>query len=123
MEEESKKLFIENMKNLMSLFEDYNNILLYILLENNAFKASFIEKIVNNQQLIKEELYLPDDIPFHEFKSYFNDIINDYDSESNLKELSIILNEKLLEATNKDDFEEAIKIREYMKKRGIRRKR
>lgn len=122
MDSDKRKVFIDNMKNLLSLFEHYDNILFYILIENNAFKSDFIDKIVNNQKLINDDLSIPEDLSFSEFKGFFNDIINDYDSESNLSELSAILNDKLLIAINSDDYEEAIKLREYMKKRGIRKK-
>lgn len=122
MDNDKRKVFIDNMKNLLSMFEYYDNIMLFVLLENNAFKSDFIEKIVNNQKLIDENLKVSEHLSYKEFMSFFSEIINDYDSESNLSELSTILNEKLNIATNSDDFEEAIKLRDYMKKRGIRKK-
>lgn len=121
MDDDKRKVFIDNMKNLLSLFDCYDNILFYILIDNNAFKSDFIDKIVNNKKLINDDLYLPEDLNYIEFKNFFNDIINDYDSESNLAELSIILNNKLKEAIVVDNYEEAIKLRDYMKKRGIRK--
>ena len=122
MDNDKRKVFIDNMKNLLSMFEYYDNIMLFVLLENNAFKSDFIEKIVNNQKLIAETLNVSEHLSYKDFMSFFSEIINDYDSESNLSELSTILNEKLNIATNSDDFEEAIKLRDYMKKRGIRKK-
>lgn len=118
--EEGEK-FKENFIKLLKLFRDRPNHLSEYLNDNNSFNKKFKNKIIKSDFLNSISLEKVDDITnfnfkdFSEMNNFFNDIIKKTKKEK--ENIEIKLNEKLRNLIDKERFEEAAKLRDYMKKK------
>lgn len=112
-----------NLINFLKLFKNRPYHLAKYLTDNSALTKTFINKLNKSEVLvklkgdIKEEVYFMD---ISDMDDFFNSILEpskNKNSEETCKEL----NNKLSEFISKEKFEEAAKLRDYMKKKSIKR--
>lgn len=117
----------KNLLVLLKLFQNRTSHLADFLIENDALKSEFIEKINNNSKLSEMTLSDIKDNHLHfnsinEMKDYYKSLVDDLENLKNKKtkeEFIIELNDKLLKAINNENYEEAVRIRDYMKLNNI----
>ena len=117
----------QNLLVVFKLFKNRPHHLTKFLIENNAFKDDFIEKISDNDILenMSRNGITDDHLHFNnisEMKKYYSSLIDDLENlrkKKTKEELTIEINEKLQKAILRDDFEEACRIRDYMKSNNI----
>lgn len=114
-----------NLVILLKLFNERPNHLAKYLIKNNALTEEFKFLVLNSDKLdnikpINEQLDFSD---FNEMYSYFDKLIenNDLSDKLNLDPLSPIeLNDRLSKLLEEEMFEDAAKLRDYMKKNNIK---
>lgn len=117
----------KNLLVLLKLFQNRTSHLADFLIENDALKSEFIEKINNNSKLSEMTLSNIKDNHLHfnsinEMKDYYKSLVDDLENLKNKKtkeEFIIELNDKLLKAIDNENYEEAVRIRDYMKLNNI----
>lgn len=117
----------KNLLVLLKLFQNRTSHLADFLIENDALKSEFIEKINNNSKLSEMTLSDIKDNHLHfnsinEMKDYYKSLVDDLENLKNKKtkeEFIIELNDKLLKAIDNENYEEAVRIRDYMKLNNI----
>ena len=129
----------ENLIILLKIFKDKPQYLIKFLLENNAFTEDFLTNIFNSEELNRlknleiEEcnedliLELPHFKKISDMNSYLKKIVNNTELSSKqeniydriTKELKTKLVQNLKEAVEKEDYEEAAKLRDRMKELNI----
>jgi excinuclease UvrABC helicase subunit UvrB len=124
-----KKITHSNLINLLKLFQDRPNHLANFLIENDAFSDSFIKKLNDSDKLSELSENLTDkDVYFSsidEMNRFYKLLIDDLESikkTKTKKELMIELNQKVQDAINNEDYEEAARIRDYIIKNNLRKK-
>jgi excinuclease UvrABC helicase subunit UvrB len=124
-----KKITHSNLINLLKLFQDRPNHLANFLIENDAFSDSFIKKLNDSDKLSELSENLTDkDVYFSsidEMNKFYKLLIDDLESikkTKTKKELMIELNQKVQDAINNEDYEEAARIRDYIIKNNLRKK-
>lgn len=126
-EQNRDKLYI-NLVILFKMFKNKPHLLANYLLDHDAFNDFFLEKIIHSKKLNEmEEKLRNDKNPFVEEPKHFNNIsemkkhqldilkpaLNSLEKED-LKRLEKDLNKQLKEAEEKEDYEKAVTIRDYM---------
>ncbi|CAG7581626.1 MAG: hypothetical protein SLAVMIC_00935 [uncultured marine phage] len=117
-----------NLVILLKIFKNRPNHLAKYLIDNSAFTSEFIENLINSEKLNKmnpnetqsyfsEPLNL--DAPYFSNYEQMNDYYNDMmiQETKQLQDPSKIeeeLNEKLSEHLNNENYEDAVKLRDYM---------
>ncbi len=117
----------KNLLVLLKLFQNRTSHLSDFLIENDALKSEFIEKINNNSKLSEMTLSDIKDNHLHfnsinEMKDYYKSLVDDLENLKNKKtkeEFIIELNDKLSKAIDNENYEEAVRIRDYMKLNNI----
>lgn len=117
----------KNLLVLLKLFQNRTSHLADFLIENDALKSEFIEKINNNSKLSEMTLSDIKDNHLHfnsinEMKDYYKSLVDDLENLKNKKtkeEFIIELNDKLSKAIDNENYEEAVRIRDYMKLNNI----
>jgi hypothetical protein len=123
-QEESYKDLYKNVLNILILFNNRPNHLLKYLIDNNALNNSFVKKSMGSGKLsmIKETentVYFTD---ISQMNDYYNSLLDDTQLVAKTKDvLTKELNEKLDKSILSEKFEDAIRIRDYMKKNKIKR--
>lgn len=120
----------ESYKNLLivlKLFQNRPHHLTNFLIENKALNSEFLEKITDSQKLsdmatdgIKDNYLHFNSIS--EMKKYYQSLLDDLENLKNRKtkeELQEELNFKLKKAIDNENYEEACRIRDYMKVNNI----
>jgi hypothetical protein len=120
----------DNLLMILKLFQNRPHHLTKFLLDNGALNQDFLTKISESDKLsemskigIKENHLHFSDIS--EMKKYYQSLLDDLDGLKNRKsreELTNELNDKLRKAIDIEDFEEASRIRDYMKTNNIKKK-
>lgn len=120
----------ENLLMILKLFQNRPHHLTKFLLDNKALNSDFLKKISESDRLsemakggIKENHLHFSDIS--EMKKYYQSLLfdlNDLKNKKNIEELTLELNEKLKKCIEIEDFEEASRIRDYMRLNNIRKK-
>jgi len=126
MEEESqyKKFII-----FLEMFQNRPHHLARFLLENNILTVDFLKKLSDNTTLnqitdvnkMKEEIYFKN---IAEMKKYYKSIIYPIEDERgnmSKKEWAIEVNTRLYEAIERENYEEASRLRDYMIRYNIRK--
>lgn len=120
----------KNLISLMKMFEDRPYHLVKYLMENGAFtdqfkssvsKNNFLDKVKEDEEdyLASRQIYFVDISQMNDFfNSLFSDIEWTRDSTPNLTK---DLNTKLDNYIREERYEDAIRIRDYMNKMGIKR--
>lgn len=116
-----------NLLVVLKLFQNRPHHLSNFLIENGALNQDFLNKIGDSEKLsdiaktgIKDNFLHFNSIS--EMKRYYNSLIDDLESLSKKKskeELTQHLNQKLQNAIEREDYDEASRIRDYMKANNI----
>ena len=119
----------QNLLVVLKLFQNRPHHLTSFLIENKALNSDFLEKISDSQKLsnmakngIKDNFLHFNSIS--EMKKYYQSLLDDLENLKNLKtkeELELELNEKLQKAIQTENYEEASRIRDYMKVNNIQK--
>lgn len=121
MRKSDKRKIHDNLVNLISAFGDNKDVLVKYLLDNIAFNDNFLSKILSNNKISKV-IEVPEFMSIAEINSYYNSLIDDFEGNGeSIEELTLNLNNKLNDLINKELFEEAIRVRDYMVKNNINR--
>ena len=124
--DENDEIFYRNLVILFKLFKNSPNHLSKYLSRNSAFSKDFINSIINSKKLNElapnydqdyfTNISLPS-LTFNdivEMEMYYDSILEDLNVTENKKEMEIQLNTKLSHLINKEKYEDAAKLRDYM---------
>ena len=127
-----KNRLYRNLSILLKLFKNRPNHLAKYLIENSAFTEEFIYNIINSRKLndmnpadaynyfVEESnltpVYFTD---FDEMENFYTDIIENKSLTIDTGELTKELNLKLERYIGEEKYEEAAKMRDYMRKNNI----
>lgn len=127
-----KNSLYRNLSILLKLFKNRPNHLAKYLIENSSFTEEFIFNIINSRKLndmnpvdtynyfVEESnltpVYFTD---FDEMENFYTGIMEDKSLTIDTSELSKEFNLKLSKYISEEKYEEAAKIRDYMKKNNI----
>lgn len=115
-----------NLVILLKIFKNRPNHLAKYLIDNTALSESFIQSIINSKKLndisSKDSDYFQDYMinqpnyftNYEEMNEYYNSIMVGSKMISDKSELTKELNEKLNKFIEEENYEEAVKIRDYM---------
>jgi HSP20 family molecular chaperone IbpA len=116
--------FYKKIVKLLKMFNNRPYHLAKFMLDNSAFSKSFIENILNNKKLnsISDgDVYNVNKFTdISEMEEFYNSLVVDI-SGKNKEDLEIELNKRLDLLVKSEKYEDAIKVRDYMKKNNIRR--
>lgn len=109
---------------LLKLFKNRPYHLAKYLIENSAFNKEFIEHLLSSKK-INDLSEVDMDITknftsISEMEDFYTSLINDIDVK-NEKEVEEKLNTKLNDFLLKEKYEDAAKLRDYMKRNNIKR--
>lgn len=108
--------------NLIKLFKNRPYHLTKYLIENNALSSDFTQKLLNNKSLDDVKLLPPHFDNVNEMNNYFNSLLLDFDPEKeSLEQLTLKLNAKLDQLLKEELYEDAIRVRDYMVAKNIKR--
>jgi hypothetical protein len=114
-------------KNLIKLLKMFNNRpyhLAKFMVDNSALNKSFIKNILNSKKLnsISEEdsEMVKSFTSIDEMEDFYNSLIIDIEGKT-AQDIEIELNQKLDYFIKSERFEDAAKIRDYMKRNNIKR--
>lgn len=118
-----------NLISILKLFQNRPYHLAKYLIENEAFTEEFLNKILNNKKLnnlnedddSKNQLQAIYFIDISHMKDYLNSLTDD--SIDNTIDDEIKLNQKLEIFLKEEKYEDAARIRDYMKKNNIQIKK
>ncbi len=118
-----------NLLVVLKIFQNRPHHLSNFLLENGALTNDFLNKISNSDKLseiantgVKDNFLHFNSIS--EMKSYYTSLIDDLDGlgkKKSKEEVAIHLNEKLQNAIDREDYDEASRIRDYMRINNIKK--
>lgn len=129
-----EKLY-KNLVILLKIFRDRPNHLAKYLIDNLAFNDNFIDSIIQSEKLNKIDpnkpySYFSDSVKietpyfsnYEEMNDYYNNMmIQDLKYLQDPEKLKEELNQKLNNAIEDENYEEASRIRDYMKRNKIKR--
>ena len=117
----------QNLLIVLKLFQNRPHHLSKFLIENNALNPDFLDKITDSDKLsdmaqngIKDNYLHFNSIS--EMKKYYSSLIDDLENLKKKKtkeELEIEINQKLKSAIERENYEEASRIRDYMRLNNI----
>ena len=119
--EDNKSILLDKLFNFFNMFGDKKHLMIKYMLDNNIFSEVFIESILNNSNF-NDSVDVPNFNRIEDIFPFYNTLLDDFDNSGDTPEdISHNLNNKLDEYISKDMFEEAIRLRDYMKKNNIDR--
>lgn len=136
MKKEDKDQLYKNLIILLKMFKNRPYHLAKYLTDNSAFDQKFIKKILESNKLKDISKEEEDEINIEQnvIPIYFNDInqMNDFynsivddikllSKERSMEELTKELNDKLDSCIKNENYEDAVRIRDYMVRNGIKR--
>lgn len=132
MESNEHDKIYQNLITVLKLFQNRPYHLAKYLIETDAFTEEFLTKIKNSDKL--NNLNKEDDgtslkaiyfLDVSHMKDFFNSLTDDvYDKKlKNKRDVVEELNTKLERCIKEERYEDAIRIRDYMQKNGIERKK
>ena len=110
--------FYEKLAFLLKLFEGKPYYLAKYLIDNKALNDDFITNIIKSKKILNTK----HSINFNSIKEmddYYISLVNDIDNQ-NKEETEKKLNYKINKLINLEDYEEAAKLRDYMKRKNIK---
>ena len=116
----------KNLLSILKLFKNRPYHLAKYLIENEAFNDNFINKLIDSDKLneIKQDdVEIIKSIHFIDIShmnDYFNSLTLDIQSKSD-KNITKEINDKLDKCLKEEKYEEASRIRDFMKKNNIKR--
>lgn len=119
----SKRDKYDKLVSLVKLFDNKPHHLVKYLLKNDALREDFINKVINNNKL--DEISEGDNTApifnsISEMEDYYMSFIEEQDKD--IETLTQELNEKLEKYISDERYEDAAKIRDYMKRNNINKK-
>jgi hypothetical protein len=121
--EENDKLY-KNLIKLLKMFKNRPHHLAKFLINNSAFSKNFSKNLVNNKKinnLNEEEIEINKFFTsIDEMEDFYNSFIDEMDGKSK-EDIEMEINKKLDNLLKYEKFEEATKIRDYMKRNNIKR--
>lgn len=112
--------FDKNLILLLNIFSDRPNHLIQFLLENDAFKQSFKKKVINSDKLNSLKGFdssKMDFTDFSEMNEFFSKLM---DNKKSMRNIENEMNHNLFDMIQKEEYENAAKLRDYMKKINIK---
>jgi hypothetical protein len=131
MENPNERIY-KNLITILKLFQNRPYHLAKYLIENEAFSLEFLEKIKNSEKLNKinqEEdttsIQAIHFIDISHMKDFFNSLTDDvYDKKlGDKRDVASEINKKLDRCIKEERYEDAVRIRDYMQKNNIERKK
>lgn len=117
-----KEEFYKRLLNLIKLFKNRPYHLTKYLIDNAALDKNFIEKLMKNKSLDEVKLLPPHFDNVNQMNDYFNSLLLDFDPEKeSIEQLTEKLNQKLDQLLKDELYEEAIRVRDYMNSKNIKR--
>lgn len=114
----------ENLVTLLKLFKNRPYHLAQYLVENSAFNDKFIDIILKSSKLKelskKSDVFLMSFNTISQMEDFYTSLIDTTDKTS--EQIEIELNDKLIEHIEKEEYEEASRIRDYMKRKNIKKR-
>lgn len=119
--EGNQSILLDKLFNFFDMFGDKKHLMIKYMLDNNIFSDSFIESILSNSNF-NNSVDVPNFNRIEDIFPFYNTLLDDFDNSGDTPEdILYNLNNKLDEYILKDMFEEAIRLRDYMKKNNIDR--
>lgn len=116
------QILYNRLLNLIKLFKNRPYHLTKYLIENGALDEEFITKLFNNKSLDEVKLLPPHFDSISEMNNFFNSMLLDFDPEQvSHEKLTQKLNEKLDQLIKDELYEDAIRVRDYMITKNIKR--
>jgi excinuclease UvrABC helicase subunit UvrB len=120
----------ENLLIILKLFQNRPNHLSKFLIDSKAFNKEFLKKIKESDKITEINIKGITDDHLHfnnikEMKKYYSSLVDDLENikkDKSINELIEELNLKLKESLDNEDYEEACRIRDYMKINKIPKK-
>ena len=117
---------------LLKMFKNRPYHLAKYLVDNNSLSQDFIKKLLKSDKLKEisdEETNKPSVIPVYfvdisQMETFYNSFIDDFkqvSKETSIEDLTKDINGKLDDCIKTEKYEEAVRIRDYMVKNGIKR--
>lgn len=112
--------YYENLLNLLKLFKNRPHHLAKYLINNEVLNNDFIEKLKENKisDVSEKELNFNS---IEEMENFYYSLINFKTGDKTNEEIQLLLNNKLNTAIDNEDYEEAVRIRDYMFINNIKR--
>jgi hypothetical protein len=105
--------------NLLKSFNNRPNHLLKYLLDNSAFNKRFLNSVYRSKKL-NETINPPEFNTIDDIEKFYSSILIN-DNKKSDEELGQELNKKLNEYITNEMYEEAAKVRDIMRRRGIKK--
>jgi hypothetical protein len=109
---------------LLRLFKNRPYHLAKYLIDNSALSKDFIDNLLNSKKIVElSELDMDITKNFtsiSQMEDFYTSLINDTDFKND-KEVQEKLNYKLNELIKNEKYEDAANLRDYMKRKGIKR--
>jgi arginine utilization protein RocB len=116
------QIIYNRLLNLVKLFKNRPYHLAKYLVENDALSQKFISRLSNNKSLDEVKLLPPHFDSISDMNNFFNSVLLDFDPEKvTQEELTLKLNDKLNQLISDELYEDAIRVRDYMISRNIKR--
>jgi protein-arginine kinase activator protein McsA len=109
--------FQNNLVNFLKLFKNRPYHLAKYLMDNSALTKDFYNKISKSDKL-ENNKYFTDITEMNEF---YNSILDIKKSKKSIEEITKTANEKMDELIKSENFEQAVRLRDYMTKNKIKR--
>lgn len=117
---------------LLKMFKNRPYHLAKYLVDNSSLSQDFIKKLLKSdklKELSNDEMDKPSVVPVYfvditqmeEFYNSFTDDVRQLSKEKSIEELTKELNEKLDTCVRTEKYEDAVQIRDYMLRNGIKR--
>ena len=103
---------------LLKIFNGRPYHLAKYLIDNNAFSDKFINNIIKSKKILNTN-HPVNFNSIKELEDYYISLVNDIDN-SNKEETEKKLNIKIKKLIDLEDYEEASKLRDYMKRKNIK---
>lgn len=119
----SEEKIYRNLVRLLKIFQNRPNHLAKYLIENVAFNDLFLKLLLESEKLSDlEENPVPNFKDIDEMNDYYNIFDNSYKSKKkNPKKMLEDLTKKLEECIRAEKYEDAMRIKEYMIKMGLKK--
>ncbi len=109
---------------LLKLFKNRPHHLAKYLIDNDALNSEFTNSLINSNKISKISKDKIDKYnnfsDISQMEDFYESLLNNIDDKSE-KEIIIEINKKLDDLIKSENYEEATKVRDYMKRKGIKR--
>lgn len=122
MSSKNDKLYT-NLVSILKLFKNRPTHLAKYLIDNDAFNQAFIDRIINSEKLDQMNNNVPVKAVYFVDITDMSEYLNSFLEETKSTKVDLVkeLNDKLDKYIKEEKYEDAIRIRDYMEKNGIKR--